>query len=345
MIELVKLNEAEKWDNIVLSFKRYDVYYLSGYVKAFQQYGDGEATLVYFHNESTKAINAVMMRDVANLPCFAEKLEKQRYYDIATPYGYGGFLIEGEDIEALEKEYTEFAVDHGIVSEFVRFHPVLENYRDVAALYDEIHLGDTVFIDTSDEVAIWDHFTSKNRNMIRKAQKSGLEVFWGREERIIPIFMDIYNATMRKDDADDYYFFDKRFYESVLNDLKHHAMWFYSVINGEVAAIAIFMFANGQMHYHLSASRREYQNLAPTNLLLYEAAKWAYHNGYKTLHLGGGVGCKADSLYKFKKAFNRGEDKHFYIGKKTFDEDTYRMLVKLRDDKITNHQFFPEYRG
>jgi len=28
------------------------------------------------------------------------------------------------------------------------------------------------------------------------------------------------------------------------------------------------------MHYHLSATDREYRNLAPTNLLLYEAACW-----------------------------------------------------------------------
>lgn len=345
MIELVHLNETEKWDAIVRSFRHYDVYYLSGYVKAFEQYGDGKATLIYYHSGSTKAINVVMMRDIADVPYFSGQLEKNQYFDIATPYGYGGFLIEGDDVGSLEKEYTEFAVRQGIVSEFVRFHPVLENYRNAAALYDEIHLGDTVYIDTADQDAIWSNFTSKNRNMIRKAQKSSMEVFWGRDERIIPIFMDIYNATMRKDDADDYYFFDKSFYESILNDLKFNAMWFYSTINGEVAAIAIFMFVNGQMHYHLSASRREYQNLAPTNLLLYEAAKWACHNGYKTLHLGGGVGCKHDSLYKFKKAFNREEDKHFYIGKKIFDEKAYRMLVELRGDQISNHHFFPEYRG
>lgn len=345
MIELVKLNESKKWDTIVRSFKRYDVYYLSGYVKAFEQYGDGEATLIYYTDESTRAINVVMMRDISDIPCFCGQLEKNKFYDIATPYGYGGFLVEGDDVSALEKEYTEFVVNHGIVAEFVRFHPILKNYKDVTLLYDEICLGDTIFIDTTDETVIWNNFTSKNRNMIRKAQKSGVKVFWGRDQRIIPIIMEIYNATMIRDNADDYYFFDESFYQSILNDLKYNAMWFYSMVNDEVAAIAIFMFCNGQMHYHLSASRKEYQNLAPTNLLLFEAACWASHNGYKTLHLGGGVGCKPDSLYKFKKAFNRGEDKSFYIGKKIFDKETYQMLVGLKGNQITNHQFFPEYRG
>ena len=345
MIELIALNESEKWDAVVKSFKRYDVYYLSGYVKAFEQYGDGQAALIYYTHGSTRAINVVMIRDIADDSRFSTGVEKNKFFDIATPYGYGGFLIEGDDYDTLDREYIEFAKANGFVCEFVRFHTMLDNYREVAEFYEEVYLGDTVFLDTSDEAVIWSNLTSKNRNMIRKAQKSGLQVFWGRDLSIIPRFMEIYNATMDKDSADEYYYFNESFYNSILHDLKYNAMWFYSVIDNEIASIAIFMFGNGQMHYHLSASRREYQHLAPSNLMIYEAALWASRNGYKTLHLGGGVGCKHDSLYKFKKAFNRGEDKPFYIGKKIFDEEAYRMLVTMRGDNITNHGFFPEYRG
>ena len=39
------------------------------------------------------------------------------------------------------------------------------------------------------------------------------------------------------------------------------------------------------------------------------------------------------------------ENIEFILKKKTFDKDAYQMLVELRDDQITNHQFFPEYRG
>lgn len=67
------------------------------------------------------------------------------------------------------------------------------------------------------------------------------------------------------------------------------------------------------MNYHLSGSIWEYANLAPTNLLLYEAALWGCANGCKTLYLGGGVGSGEDSLFKFKKAFYRLE---VYIMKK-----------------------------
>ena len=50
MISIFTLSDSEVWDKIVCSFKEYDVYYLSGYAKAFEMNGDGTATLIYFEN-------------------------------------------------------------------------------------------------------------------------------------------------------------------------------------------------------------------------------------------------------------------------------------------------------
>lgn len=80
------------------------------------------------------------------------------------------------------------------------------------------------------------------------------------------------------------------------------------------------------------------------NLLLYKVALWGYDNGYKTFHLGGGVGSKKDSLFQFKRKFNKKDLNSFFTGKKIFDEDKYRKLMNLRND-IVNEGYFPEYRG
>ena len=110
-------------------------------------------------------------------------------------------------------------------------------------------------------------------------------------------------------------------------------------------AASIMLAANGRMNYHLSGSVREYSNLAPTNLLLYEAALWGSAHGYQTLYLGGGVGSGEDSLFKFKKAFYRGEDlPRFHIGKKILDCEKYEALVGMRDD-LPVSSFFPGYRA
>lgn len=348
-IKILTLEQKEEWDSIVKSFVNYDVYYLSSYVKAFQIHGDGAPLLIYFEKQNTRAINVVIKRDLAHYCFFSGVISRNTYYDITTPYGYGGFLVEGNDFSSLQEEYELLCNAENIVCEFVRFHPLLENWKGLEKLYEEIPLGDTVFMDTCSEEVIWMNMTSKNRNMIRKAQKNGLKVYWGREPGLIDLFIEIYNATMKRDNAEDYYYFSEDFYYSVLEDLKQNAMWFYVKKDNEIIAIAIFMFCNGKMHYHLSASRKEYQNLAPSNLMLYEAAVWAANHGYTKLHLGGGVGSGHDSLYKFKKAFNREKDSRFYIGKKIFMEEEYMEMCKLRSSRDPlfnkNTRYFPAYRG
>ena len=124
---------------------------------------------------------------------------------------------------------------------------------------------------------------------------------------------------------------------------------FYATYEGKIIAMSIMLFANKQMHYHLSGSLLEYRHLAPSNLLLYKAALWGYEHGFKTLHLGGGVGSGEDNLYKFKAAFNRKSDYQFSIAKMIFDQEKYDRLVEeraLRDiyfDKES--KFFPLYRS
>ena len=56
MITVYTLNDFEQWDNAVRSFRDYDVYWLSGYVKAFQIHGDGEPLLFYYDDGTTRGI-------------------------------------------------------------------------------------------------------------------------------------------------------------------------------------------------------------------------------------------------------------------------------------------------
>ena len=103
------------------------------------------------------------------------------------------------------------------------------------------------------------------------------------------------------------------------------------------------------MSYHLSGSDVEYRNLAPSNLLLYKAALWGYEQGFKTFHLGGGIGSGEDNLYKFKAGFNKKSNYQFSIGKQVFNKERYDELVNNRiaenSEFDINSLFFPLYRS
>lgn len=351
-LSVIKFNEPIRWDQIVKGFKNYDVYYLSDYVKAFNIHGDGEPILFYYVDENIKAMNVVMKRDISLDKRFTGNIPSNTYYDTTTPYGYGGFLIEGkvtkDSLKNLDSEYSTICKRDGIICEFVRFHPVLNNVEGLEEFYNISTLGKTITVNLDSRDQIWDNLASKNRNMIRKAIKSGVEIFWGRNPKLFDEFIGLYNATMDKDNALDYYYFNKDFYDSVLNDLKYNSLMFYAMYEKKIIAMSMILHSNEQVHYHLSASDREYQHLAPSNLLLYEVACWACENSYESFHLGGGLGSREDSLYKFKKVFNKDSTTTFSIGKKIFNEETYNELVQIRnysEDFNIETLFFPTYRG
>ena len=344
MLVVYTLEQAEQWDAVVRSFKEYDIYWLSGYVRAFQIHGDGEPLLFHFDDGRTRGINVTMKRDVAQDKHFQGKLPQERHFDLATPYGYGGWLIEGEDTNGLFAAYEDWLGKNGIVCEFVRFHPMLRNHERCMGFYDVIRLGQVVHMDLSSPETIWSNVTSKNRNVIRKAIKNGVTIRHGRSPEIFREFKTIYDSTMDKDDAESYYYFEEPFYMSIQADLPQNSQVFWAEKDGRIISASILLMANGRMNYHLSGSLREFNPLAPTNLLLYEAALWGSANGYRTFLLGGGVGACEDSLFKFKTAFYRHELNSYYIGRKVCDEEAYKTLVGLRT-AIDVPDFFPQYRG
>lgn len=344
MIELYTLAQDRDWDEIVSTFPDYDIYYLSGYVKAFEAIGDGEPFLLYYTGEAARAIYVYMKRKTALADVF----------DSITPYGYGGVLFDRKDVPASEVRafwdaYGQLMRKEGIVDNFVRYNPLTRNADPLRDVSDVIDLGKTIAMDLRSPEVIWENIISKNRNMIRKAEKNGVEIFHGNGIGLLEQFIPIYNATMQKDQADAYYFFAPAFYASIAQDLAGRYEVFYAVHEGQVIAMSIMLHANGRMHYHLSGSVVEFRSLAPSNLLLYKAALWGCEQGFSWFHLGGGFGSREDPLYKFKAAFNRQSDFQFSIGKQIFDPAVYEALVARRASEDPSFDaassFFPLYRS
>lgn len=342
MIEMIDLSQSRRWDEIVKSFPLFDVYYLSGYVRPFKIHGDGVPTLMYYQGADLRAIYVFMLRQT----------EISELFDTITPYGYGGILFDGDvnksSLSVFWKEYIDAMRGMGIVDDFVRYHPVIGNAEPLRGLASITDLGRTVALDLTSPETIWENLTSKKRGKIRKAEKSGVTIHHGQGMELFQQFIPIYNSTMEKDDATGYYFFSKDFYEAIHTGLKDNYEMFYAEWEGKIIMMAIMLFANGQMHYHLSGSILEYRNLEANNLLLYQAALWGCEKGFKTLHLGGGVGSGNDALFEFKKGFHQNRDYQFSIGRQVFDDVAYHRLVEVAKAKHPDFDettsFFPAYR-
>lgn len=350
-MKIIQLQEKETWNNIIKSFPEWDIYYLNEYAHSLMLHGDGTPYLIYHEKDQGRLSYIVMQEDIAEVPSLSPYLETGKYYDWTTPYGYGGPLTEGEIspewIKAFMEELNQWCREHHIVSQFFRFHPLLQNQKILENVCDVVYMKKTVYIDTTDKEIIFKNMTPNNRNMVRKAIKNEVEIVMDRGERIEE-FIKIYEATMRNNEAEEYYYFEREYFDYLIREMKNHIIFFYAVYQGTPVSASIFFYNEKYMHYHLSGTLPEYRKVAAANLLLSEAANWAAEQGIEAFHLGGGVGIE-DSLLSFKKHFNRNGLLDFCIGRSIFDKKAFDELVELRknnDAKFDDSKpFLIKYRG
>lgn len=352
MIELIRYDQPDQWNAIVRSYKNCDTYYMCQYAVSFMENEDGIPYLLSYVGDDCRLCYPIIEKDIAHFSKFDGCLESGKYFDWNTPYGYGGPLADVERFtdrqqEVFREELFTLARSRGVVSQFFRFHPLLQNQTVCGQVIENIYIKDTIFIklDTDEDLMV--QMDPKNRNLIRKAQKSDIVIEHDKGERVED-FMRIYETTMDRDNARDFYYFPKSYYDYMRENMTDETEYFYAYKDGEMAAASIFFYANESMHYHLSANLVEYRTYAPTNLLLYEAAKWGREKGMKALHLGGGVGIE-DSLFHFKKQFNKQGRIGFYIGRNIFDEAKYQELLQLRKQRCAefdvNNSYYIQYRS
>jgi len=347
------IKDKTTWNEIINEFKLKDVYFIYNYFVPFQKNGDGEPILYYFECEYGKVAYPFMLRDIAKSENFKGKLEENKYFDISSAYGYGGPLVEvykgNENIYKLEelffKNFTNYCNKKNIISQFDRFHPLIKNYRFFKEYSDVMPIRKTVYMNLIDKEKIWINIESKCRNMIRKAKKNKVYIVLEDDINTIGDFKYIYNSTMDRNNASEYYYFNDNFFNDTIDNLGKNVFIVNAYYEEKIIASSLIMRYNKFLHYHFSGALKEYRKLQANNLLLYEVAKWGNENGYEIFHLGGGYESENDSLYKFKKSFSKLEDNDFYIGKKIHNIELYNYLTaivnKIKPNKST---FFPEYR-
>ena len=306
-----------EWDALLARLGTDDVYLRREYVESAALLEAGQPT--FLHAGGTV------------FPCILRDFEGRA--DVITPYGYGGPV--GEPADTFYDAYADWCRERGVVSTFVRFHPLYENQR--YSRFQTEALGETIAWRLGDN--LFERLHSHHRRVIRKAERAGLAAAL-REQADLAEFVELYERTMTRLDADAFYLFTPAYWESlgalptVLVDVRRA---------GEPAAAVLCFASKPWLHYHLGASSVEGRSFGASNLALFAAARWARDQGYELFHLGGGVGGRRDSLYEFKRRFDPGGEREFAVGKAIHDEAAYRELAG--NVSADAGGFFPAYRA
>jgi serine/alanine adding enzyme len=324
---LVEVDPA-RWDEVLRRAGVTDVYYSRGFVAASAMLVDGEPVLLELAGEGGAVLFAcVVRRDPA---------------DVVTPYGYGGPLGAGPrpPLERFPAAYEAWCRDRGVVSSFVVFHPLTGSAESPASRrFRTTPLGHTVAWPLA-EGDLLAGMHRHHRRLVRRTQSTGLEVTADPAPTELASFVELYEQSMRRADASPFYFFREPYWRELLRAV---ALVRVDVRRGDrLLASVLGMGEPPWLHYHLGA-RAEEAVAGSSHRALYELAVWGRGHGFDTLHLGGGVGGRPDSLFEFKRRFAPDGLVPVSIGKAVHDTDRYLRLAGA--DEVDWDGFFPAYRA
>jgi hypothetical protein len=343
------VEQAEQWNEHLQQVPRSDIYFTAEYCRIYEENGDGKAQLFVYRRGGEFVCYPYLLRNISGLPLVAGLNLDHEVYDISTPYGYGGPLtnvLEPADraviFQEFEAVFHEYCKEQHIVTEFVRFHPILSNYEDYQAV-DPSFERNTIYINLDlGEEELQRHYSRDNRNRIRRARKEGLTVAQGDTGNLSQL-LKLYYSTMDKKQAHNYYYFSEQFFANTMQFLGSQVELVEVKYGDKVIASAMFMSKGEFVHYHLMGSDKQYLPVAPINLLIHYAALQAKERGYRYLHLGGGS-TGNDNLFRFKRSFNEQAMADFYIGKKVHCASLYQAITEHIEIPAASQAYFPVYR-
>ena len=331
---------VEHWDEVLDTFlpAERDIYFREEYVRLYETDKEKAVCCIVKDGEQTMLF-----------PFLSRTFDYQGQilHDFETAYGYGGPIWHQADEKFKSSALLMMVKElkrQNYVAGFVRFHPLLANYKcfPVGRIIED---RKTVAIDLSlEENDIWmQEIHTKNRNVIKKGEKSGLSFVVDNDYKYLSDFIRLYDATMDKLDAADFYYFKQQYYEEFVRTLPNS---FLGVVLHEdkVVSAAIFMYEGGYGHYHLSGSDVSALKLSPNNFMLWHAALELKRRGVKVLHLGGGTtSAEDDSLFCFKSRFSK-HTYQFCLGKLIFNEQFYHDICtdweSKNPDKAEQYKHF-----
>lgn len=316
----MKVFLTKKWNELLERFEdtQKDIYFYEEYVKMYED-NTSEAFCVVCEDGDSIILMPFLRRQIHD------------YFDFETAYGYGGPISNTNDkiwIHKALSEVKKYLFKEKYICGFVRFHPLLENVKNCKDCFDIFFDRNTVCINTemtSEE--IWTkQITSKNRNMIRKAEKNGLVYKAEYDFQSMKEFIELYNTTMKRLNAEEFYYFNENYYRKFIEYFGGSAFLGTVRKDNKLVCAALFMYSKEYGHYHLEGSDHNYSSLGANNLLLWKTALELHEHNVKEFHLGGGYdSSENNSLLKFKKAFSN-DFKDFYIGKMIFNVEKYNEI-------------------
>lgn len=340
--------QAADWDALLeqLTLRQRDIFFTSDWMLLWQRRGDGRAMGAAYEDDGGLVLYPFLQRELTAIPYLDQ--EFAGYYDLTTPYGFGGPLVEhqtpDESVSAFREVFTAWCREHNVVSEFVRFHPLLDTRLAFERHMDCAEVGQIAWCRFDRGVCrVGDQLTQTAKRNVRLAREGGLTCRVETGDDVYERFGELYldNAARRR--APSALRFDGAHFRALRSALGPAQALFVVRHEGEMVAGALFLRGADFAHFHAMAADRRVASLRPANLLFFEALEWARGLGVTAIDLGGGDRGD-DELLRFKSGFAALRAPRF-VGRAVHLPQPYIAASKRRDEQgaIIDCDYFPAY--
>lgn len=342
--EFIEIDDAERWEQCLPASR--NVFSSAGYARVFWRYRQWQPRIFAVSSREGAICYPLFLRPLDKLPWGGGMKER---WDATTPE-FTGPMACG-DISGIAGIFgalrdASFA-DAGIVTEFAHLNPWSAAAAELPGFEAELN-REIVWVDTTlPTEELWrEHMVHACRKNIAIAESNTVEIREGRSDEEVAALADIYAMTMRRKDALATYRFPLEFFLAIRNELPANSRFVLAMYRGRAIAATLYLYDGENVYSFLGGADHEFQQLRPTNLLIWRTIEWAHATGRRRLVLGGGYK-PDDGIFRFKAGFSRLRQP-FSVYKRVHRRRDYEELEVQRRAAQPAHQpppsYFPSYR-
>ena len=347
--------ERRLWLDEWRSTEPRDVYAHPDYVALYERPQVSEAVCAFGRDSGRRVLYPFLLRDLGGEP-FCQ-WPRGAAFDITSAYGYGGAWYWGPPSEASATaddfwgRFDRWARSVRVVSEFVRL--ALDAPRQLAypGRVEQRLLNVVCDVSVPPEQS-WRSFEHKVRKNVNRARSLGVEIESTLDGSRLDEFLPVYEDTMKRRQAPQFYFFDRHFYEAIHARLGGQFAYFFAMWKGRPASAELVLVSDEAVYSFLGGTVDGAQELRANDLLKVEIMSWVRETGRRRFVLGGGQ-APDDGIYRYKRSFAPDGVVPFKVGARLLDESRCAELLEARRRHEAARglgwepaeDFFPSYRA
>ena len=313
--------------------------------------------MFFYQDDLGQVMDVTIEKEIAFLPFFEDVAMhfSQPPVDLASPeYNSPIVLAEPSAFPELllryRKEVDKYCLERGVVTEFVRMHPLSNSVSGLSALLT-LHQGaQMVYVDLRQgHPEAYRAYRKGHKSSIKKAIRAGVAVdFCSRDYTVtISALHRYYSDTMHEKEAKTVYLYSVEYFIKLMAALQDRALLVRSMVNGTIASASIFILGSKHVWFKHSGLNPALRHTAAHTYAIDRTIEWASRNSYEQFMLGGGMQ-PGDNTDPSKLGFSHSiaPVHHF---RKIHDERRLALLVQAKNDhdrrleKETRTDYFPSY--